>query len=154
MSMIKRVLMGLLLTGMSLMAAEQKVVYDLTTGNADLLEKGLVRSINGLLDYYEANKIDHKIVVVISGKAYKYFVADLKDSPYKGKMKVSRAQKRLAPALQRLSKAGVEFDMCQAGMKARGIKRASLYPYVKAELNKSVYLVKWQNEGYAYLPVH
>jgi len=154
MSMIKSVLLGLLLTGISLFATEQKVVYDLTTGSPDLLEKGLIRSIDGLVDYYDTNKIDYKIVVVISGKAYKYFVADLKASPYRGKMKVSRAQKRLAPKLQKLSAAGVEFEMCKAGMEALDINPSTLYPYVKAELNKSVSLVKFQNEGYAYLPVH
>jgi len=154
MRMFKTVILGILLSLGTLAAAEQKVVFDLTTGDADKLEKGVVRTINGLVDYYEANNIDYKIAVVISGKAYKYFVEDLKNSPYKGKMKVARAQKRLASKLQKLHLKGVEFDMCQSGMKMHGIDKKVLYNYVVTTKNKSVYLVEWQNRGYAYLPVH
>jgi len=154
MRMIKVMLLGLLLSVGSLIAAEQKVVFDVTTGDAAKIEKGLIGTINGLVKYYDTNNINYKIVVVISGKAYKYFVNDLNNSPYKGKLKVARAQKNLAPQLQKLYDQGVEFDMCQAGMKARGINKTSLYSYVVTAKNKSVYLIEWQNRGYAYLPVH
>ena len=154
MRMIKVMLLGLLLSVGSLIAAEQKVVFDVTTGDAAKIEKGLIGTINGLVKYYDTNNINYKIVVVISGKAYKYFVNDLNNSPYKGKLKVARAQTHLAPQLQKLYDKGVEFDMCQAGMKARGINKTSLYSYVVTEKNKSVYLIEWQNRGYAYLPVH
>ncbi|MGB5963929.1 MAG: DsrE family protein [Sulfurimonadaceae bacterium] len=152
---MKIVLLGLLLSLTSLMAAEQKVVFDLTSGDVATIEKHLIKNIEGLAGYYKANDIDFKAVVVISGDAYKYFVKDLKNSRYKGKLKVARAQKRLEPILEKLhTKYGVEFDMCKAGMKARNIDKKVLYSYVKTDLNKSVYLIKWQNEGYAYLPVH
>ena len=154
MRMIKVIILGLLLSLGSLVAAEQKVVFDLTTDDADKIEKNIVRTINGLVSYYEANEIEYSIVVVISGKAYKYFVEDLKNSPYIGKMKVARAQTKLAPQLQKLHDKGVEFDMCQAGMKIHGIEKKVLYNYVVTTKNKSVYLIQWQNRGYAYLPVH
>ena len=154
MRMIKVMVLSLVLAVSSLFGAEQKVVFDVTTGDEAKIEKGLVRTINGLVKYYDANKIDYKIVVVISGKAYKYFVKDLNNSPFKGKLKVERAQTSLAPKLQQLHDKGVEFDMCQAGMKAHGIDKRSLYSYVVTEKNKSVYLIQWQNRGYAYLPVH
>ena len=121
--MIKVMVLGLLLSIGSLIAAEQKVVFDVTTGDSAKIEKGLIGTISGLVKYYDTNKIDYKIVVVISGKAYKYFVNDLNNSPYKGKLKVARAQKNLAPQLQKLYDQGVEFDMCQAGMKAHGINK-------------------------------
>jgi len=154
MRIIKMLIFGLLLSLGSLVAAEQKVVLDVTTGNADKIQKGVVQTINGLVAYYKENKIEYSIVVVISGKAYKYFVSDLKNSPYKGKMKVARAQKKLASQLQQLHAKGVEFDMCQAGMKARGIDKTVLYDYVVSDKNKNIYLIEWQNRGYAYLPVH
>jgi len=154
MQFLKIVLVGLLLSVSSLIAAEQKVVFDVTTGDADKIQKHLIGTIKGLVEYYEINKVEYKIAVVISGKAYKYFVEDLKNSHYKGKMKVSRAQKKLAPQLKALQNQGVEFDMCQAGMKARGIDKKVLYSYVVTDKNKSVYLIEWQNRGYAYLPVH
>ncbi len=152
---IKIVLLGLLLSMSALMATEQKVVFDLTSGDAATIEKHLIKNIESLSGYYKANDIDFKAVVVISGDAYKYFVQDLKSSPFKGKLKVARAQKTLEPLLAKLhTEHGVEFDMCKAGMQARKIDKKVLYSYVKTDLNKSVYLIKWQNEGYAYLPVH
>lgn len=155
MKIVKTVLLGLLLSLTSLIAAEQNVVFDLTSGDVVKIEKHLIKNIEGLAGYYKANDIEFKAVVVISGSAYKYFVKELKDSPFKGKMKVARAQKRLAPLLEKLhTQYGVEFDMCKAGMKARKIDKKVLYNYVKTDLNKSVYLIKWQNEGYAYLPIH
>ena len=155
MKIFKTILVGLLLSMTSLMAAEQKVVFDLTSGDETKIAKHLIRTVEGLSTYYKANNIDYKVAVVISGKAYKYFVEDLKNSPFNGKLKVAKAQKSLAPLLAKLqSEYGVEFDMCKAGMSARNIDKKVLYNYVKADLNKSVYLIKWQNEGYAYLPIH
>lgn len=155
MKIFKTILVGLLLSMTSLIAAEQKVVFDLTSGDETKIAKHLVRTVEGLATYYKANDIDYKVAVVISGKAYKYFVQDLKNSPFKGKLKVEKAQKNLAPLLAKLhSEYGVEFDMCKAGMSARNIDKKVLYNYVKTDLNKSVYLIKWQNEGYAYLPIH
>ena len=155
MKLIKTVVLGLLLSFTALFAFEQKAVFDLTSGDEAAIEKHLIKNIEGLAAYYRANDIDFKAVVVISGNAYKYFVRDISNSPFKGERELPRAQKKLAPLLERLhSEYHVEFDMCKAGMKARGIDKKVLYDYVKSDLTKSVYLIKWQNEGYAYLPVH
>ena len=155
MQMIKMMFLGLLLTAGTIFASEQKVVFDLTSGDDAKITKGLIKTVNGLVTYYDENHIDYKIKVVISGNSYKYFVKDLEHSPYKGKLKVAKTQKILAPELAKLHTLyNVEFDMCQAGMKMRKIDPKVLYPYVKAEMNKNIYLVKWQNEGYAYLPIH
>lgn len=154
MRMIQRIFVTLLVSMTALIAAEQKVVFDLTTGDVPTIEKHLIKNIEGLADYYKANDIDYKIAVVISGNAYKYFVQDLANSPFKGELKVVQAQKKLGSALEKLHTVyGVEFDMCKTGMKARKIDKKVLYSYVKAEMNKSLYLIKWQNEGHAYLPV-
>ena len=152
---LKTVITLLLLSTLSLMATEQKVVFDLSTGDVAQVEKGLVRAITGLVNSGKEHDIDYRVAVVISGKSYKFFVKDLEHSPFKGKLKVARAQKQLAPQLKKLhERYGVEFTMCQAGMRARKIDPKVLYPYVKAERNKNVYLVDFQNRGYAYLPVH
>lgn len=155
MQLFKRVILGVLLSFGALLAADQKAVFDLTSGDAAVIEKHLVRNIEALADYYRANQITFKLVVVISGDAYKYFVEDIENSPYSGEPGLKEAQKKLAPRLERLHREhGVEFDMCKAGMKARKIGRELLYGYVRSDLNKSVYLIQWQNKGYAYMPVH
>ena len=150
-----KILLGVLLSSTLLMAAEQKVVFDLTSGDEATINKHLIGNIEALGEYYRANGINFKVVVVISGDAYKYFVKELDNSPYKDNPQVTQAQKRMAPLLAKLNtKFGVEFDMCKAGMKARHIDKKVVYSYVKTDLNKSVALIKWQNAGYAYLPVH
>jgi intracellular sulfur oxidation DsrE/DsrF family protein len=155
MKSIKMVIAGLLLSSAALFAAEQKAVFDLTTGDEAAIEKHLISNIDSLARYYSANDIDFKAVVVISGKAYKYFVQEIAGSPYKGDAELIQAQKKLAPLLEKLHRDyHVEFDMCKAGMEARKIDKKVLYRYVKSDLVKSAYLIKWQNAGYAYLPVH
>ncbi|MBE0499547.1 MAG: DsrE family protein [Campylobacterales bacterium] len=153
--MIKIFTIAAMLSSTLLFAAEQKVVFDLTSGDEAKIRKHLISNIEGLAEYYEANDVEFKVAVVISGNAYKYFVQDIAASPYREETALIAAQKRLEPLFEKLhAELGVEFDMCKAGMKARKIEKKVLYPYVKNEMNKSAYLIKWQNRGYAYLPVH
>lgn len=144
-----------MLSSTLLFAAEQKVVFDLTSGDEAKIRKHLISNIEGLAEYYKANDVAFEVAVVISGNAYKYFVEDIAASPYRDETALIAAQKRLEPLFEKLhAELGVEFDMCKAGMKARKIEKKVLYPYVKNEMNKSAYLIKWQNKGYAYLPIH
>ena len=155
MRLITTVVLAFLFSFSVLFAAEQKAVFDLTTGDAATIEKHLVKNIEGLARYYKANDITFKTVVVISGNAYKYFVQDIEHSPFKGEAELVGTQKKLAPLLAKLHREyQVEFDMCQAGREARNIDMKVLYDYVQSDKNKSVYLIMWQNRGYAYLPVH
>jgi intracellular sulfur oxidation DsrE/DsrF family protein len=132
-----------------------KVVYDLTTGDSKKIEKHLISSITAVAKYYEKEQKELKVMVVISGNAYKYFVNDLKASPYKDDQDAIKAQKKFRRHLQHLNDTfGVTFNMCSAGMKARKIEINTLYKYVHAEVMKSVYLINAQNDGYAYMPIH
>lgn len=152
--LIKIVTLIAMLSLAPLLAAEQKVVFDLTSGDEAKIRKHLISDIEGLAEYYKANSVDFKIAVVISGNAYKYFVQDIAASPYKAETALIASQKSLSLLFEKLhAEHGVEFDMCKAGMKARKIEKKVLYPYVKNEMNKSAYLIKWQNMGYAYLPI-
>lgn len=114
-----------------------------------------IKSINALSQYYEEEKIEFQVIVVISGDAYKYFVDNLKKSPYADDKNVSLAQDKFkTPLFELHNKTGVTFNMCSAGMKARNIKKDTLYQYVHADVMKSVYLIEAQNNGYAYMPIH
>lgn len=138
-----------------ILADSAKVVYDLKTGESNKIDKVLINSIKALAKYYKEEKQELQIIVVISGDAYKYFIEDLKNSPYFMDDDLLEVQKNLSPRLQYLSDAyGVTFNMCAAGMNSRGIERETLYKYVHADLMKSVYLIDAQNDGYAYLPIH
>ncbi len=135
-------------------ADERKAMFDLTTGEVGRIETRIVGTIKYLGDYYKKQGDEFKAVVVISGKPYKYFIQDLANSPFKDDKALAAAQGKLKPMLLELhEKYGVRFDMCGAGMRSRNIKAESLYPFVHTDKMKYVYLVNWQNEGYAYIPI-
>ncbi len=136
-------------------AQSAKVVYDLTSGDSAKIEKHLINSIKVLGEYYKEEKIELKVIVVISGDAYKYFINDLKKSPYALEQGVIEVQQKFKTRLKDLNDIyGVTFNMCSSGMKARKIDKNTLYHYVHADVMKSVYLIEAQNNGYAYMPIH
>lgn len=154
MQKLKFLLLSLMFVAGLSHADERKAMFDLTSGDAERIEARIVGSIKFLSDYYKKQGDEFKAVVVISGKAYKYFIRDLENSPFKEDRELAAAQKMLAPMLLELhEKYGVRFDMCDTGMRSRNIKAESLYSYVHTDNMKYVYLINWQNEGYAYIPI-
>lgn len=130
-----------------------KVVFDLTNGQDIIVEKALFNIIKNIKSYYKQKDID--IAVVISGDSYKYFIKDIKNSPYSDDSDIIALQPKLEPKLQELhDKLNVEFYMCSYGMTSRDIPEESLYDFVKADKTKSIYLIELQNDGYAYMPIH
>ena len=139
----------------ALLATEQKAVYDLTTGEPQKLEKFLLKGLKVLAEYYKKEKIDYQMAVVISGNAYQFFVEDLKASPYADDNALKKLQPSIAPRLRELAEVyDINFTMCKRGMEAREIPVKSLYDYVEAKKMKNVYLIEFQNKGYAYMPIH
>ena len=144
----------LALTGLSA-ADERKAVFDLRSGDPDKIEVRLVSDIKHIADHYKKRNIEFKAVVVISGRAYKYFIEDLDNSPYKDEEGLVEAQSKLRPIFRELNDDyGVTFEMCEVGMSDRNIKAESLYSYVKSDKLQAIYLIDWQNAGYAYVPVN
>ena len=157
MSIAKVFLSGLfflVLTGLSI-ADERKVVFALRSGDPDRIEARLVSDIKYIKNHYEERNIDFKAVVVISGRAYKYFIEDLENSPYKDDEELVEIQNKFRPTFKELNDDfGVTFEMCEVGMSDRNIKAESLYSYVNSDKLQAVYLIDWQNAGYAYVPVN
>lgn len=155
MNIFKRVLVVSLLGLVTLCAEGPKVVYDLTTGDAEKIEKYLIDSVDAVAKHYKKENKELKVIVVISGDAYKYFVNDLKASPYASDKDALRVKEKFSHRLQNLNDThGVTFNMCSSGMKARKIVKSTLYKYVNADAMKSIYLINAQNDGYAYMPIH
>ena len=155
MNLLRIIILTLVLHTSTIYADTAKVVYDLTSGDIVKIDKHLINSIKALGKYYKEEKTELKIIVVISGNAYKYFVEDLKNSPYAQDDDALDMQEQFKHKLAYLNESlGVTFNMCSSGMKARKIKRETLYKYVHADVMKSVYLIEAQNDGYAYMPIH
>jgi len=81
---MKKWLLILALSGI-LFAEEgvKQVVFDLNTGDIATFEKKVLQGIVFEKNYYEGKLEKLDVAVVIHGDAYKFFVKDLKNSPYK-----------------------------------------------------------------------
>ncbi|HQS67975.1 MAG TPA: DsrE family protein [Sulfuricurvum sp.] len=155
MKLIKGAVLTCLLYVSAVYADGAKVVYDLSSGDSAKIEKEMIKSIKNVAQYYKSQNQEFKAIVVISGDAYKYFIQDLKESPYTMDKAAIEIQPKFRPLLQELNDNDhVTFKMCSVGMKVRQIKQETLYPFVHADMMKDVYLINAQNEGYAYIPVH
>ena len=134
--------------------SENKVVYDLRTGDAKKIST-LTKSIKAVAKHYIEKKKNYKIAVVIGGDAYKFFVDDLKFSPYDEDLQLKAFKPKLEPKLRELSEVyDVSFNMCDIGIEARAIPEDSLYNFIEAEKTRTIYVIEFQNNGYAYIPIH
>ena len=144
-------LLILLLQGF-LFAKTYKVVFDLTTKSETVLAKKLVANTQKLKEYYAARGDKLKVAVVVSGEAYRFFIQDLAHSPYANETTLKEHQSNHTKMLETLSTFAT-IEICGMGMKHRNITPKTLYPFVKPAFNKTEALVRYQNEGYAYIPL-
>lgn len=153
---MKKWLLILTLT-VSLFAEEgiKKAVFDLKTGNIETFEKKVLQGIAFHKTHYEGNLEKLDATVVIHGDAYKFFVKDLKNSPYKNDKKLSTVHDQLSKRIAAMSSTyEVEFLMCEATMHALKIDKSNVYDFVKLTPNSTIGLIDKQQEGYSYIPIH
>ena len=121
------------------MAAQYKVVFNLTSGNETTIAKSLIQNIELLQAHYKKQGDALEVAVVISGGAYKYFRND----------KVTSIDAKL----QSLASHGTAFQVCRMGLKKRAIKVSSLDAYLKPAFNRTAALIEYQNRGFAIIDV-
>ena len=156
MQTLKRLTLAILLMSVAALASgqERKLVYDLKLGDADDVVFGLFDDIKRNTEHYAERGIEFKAAVVISGQAYKFFVADIANSPFKDDPELPAIQAKFKPILTELVEDyGVEFNMCIVGMQRRGLTADVLYPFVDATKSQPIYLADYQAEGYGYIPL-
>ena len=148
------VMSALLMLTANTLADERKVIIDLRSDSTNRIEARLIGDLKDMRAHYEAEGHEFKAVVVISGRAYKFFVEDLDASPFRDEEGLSAINEGLVPLMQELvDDYDVDFQMCTVGMRDRGIKKEALYPFVNAEKSQPILMVDHQNNGYAYLPI-
>jgi intracellular sulfur oxidation DsrE/DsrF family protein len=154
---MKKGIMFLMITAVFIWGDESrvhKVVFDLSNGNPMVIKGRVAWNIRTISKNLQEQNRTLKSIVVISGDAYKFFIKDLKKSPY-NTYDIIAEQKLLEPILTKLHKDyNVIFQMCSVGMQKHDIGGSTLYPFIKHEKNKTQYLIEAQNEGYAYIPVN
>jgi len=139
---------------MSLYAVEHKVILDVQTGNPRLLEKNLIDRIIGIHGYYLMQGETVKISVLVSGNAYKFFLKDTDETLYSLNKNFTDVRDALQVKLRLLStEYKVVFETCEMGMQRRDISEDQLVDFVTPIYSYTIGLIKWQNDGYAYLPV-
>ena len=132
----------------------RKVVFDLTTGDMKTFEQRILSGVARYTAHYQGIMQEFDAVVVIHGDAFKFFVKDLANSPYKDQAKLVKANKDLKIRIASASDIyEVEFLMCEANMLKAGLTQEDIYPFVKIVPSSSMGLIEKQNEGYAYIPV-
>lgn len=133
----------------------KKVVFDLKTGSIETFEKKVLQGIAFHKGHYEGNLEKLDTTVVIHGDAYKFFVKDLKNSPYKNDKKLAAAQEQLSKRIASMSSTyEVEFLMCEATMRTLKIDKSNVYDFVKLTPNSTIGLIDKQSEHYGYIPIH
>ena len=139
----------------SLYAREHKVLLDVQTGNPKLFEKNLIDRVIGIHAYYTMQGEKVKIAILISGNAYKFFMKDTAGSLYSLNKNFANVRESLQVKLRLLStQYNVVFQTCEKGMKRRDISQDELVDFVIPVYSYTIALIAWQNDGYAYLPIH
>lgn len=133
----------------------KQVVFDLKTGDIGTFEKKVLQGIAYHKGYYEGKLEKLDIAVVIHGDAYKFFVKDLKNSPYKNDVALAKAHDQLSKRIATMANTyEVEFLMCEATMKTLKIDKSNVYDFVNLTPNSTIGLIDKQNEHFAYVPIH
>jgi intracellular sulfur oxidation DsrE/DsrF family protein len=154
---MRKVLLILLLAGMSLLQAEEraaKVVYDLTTKDLVKFERNILKGIVVNKAHYESILKELDVTVVIHGGAYRFFTKDPEHSIFKDDAALIKTHKELAKRIESMVKNyDVEFLMCGAAMPRNKLEAKDVYNFVKIIPNSTIGLIDRQNDGYAYIPV-
>lgn len=131
----------------------KKVVFDLTSGDVNVLERKILKGIPHAKNYYESHFQELETAVVIHGNAYKFFVKHPEQSVFKDDKVVIERRAELSKRLESLAKTyKTEFLMCSVGMEKNGLKPQDIDDYVVTVASATVGLIDKQNDGYAYLP--
>lgn len=157
MKKIAKFIMIALLSMSALQAEEEvvkKVVYNLTTGDINEIERRLISGIIAHTTYYQNKLEELEVQVVIHGDAYKFFMKDLNNTAYAYQPKLVEKRVDLEKRLGTLAKQyDVKFLVCDSGVVSRKLNKKAFYPFVSMVHNAAVGLIDAQNDGYAYLAI-
>ncbi len=151
---MKFALIVLVLAATFAFADTKKFMIDLKTGDMESFNNQLLVGVPGTIDYFTAQGDKVEVAVVIHGEAYKFFVENLDNTQYGMDKALAERQDAIRKRLVEIEKKyHIRMEICMNGMHRKGILSEDLYPFVTPIKSAMVGLVKWQNAGYAYVPV-
>jgi len=133
---MKKVILTLLFATLSLSAIEHKVIFDVRSGSADVIDGQVLGNISLIRAHYAKVGDTLKAVVILSGGTYPFF-------------KRTTADKMLANELAEMA----SIEVCSMGLAKRKILPSEMLPFVKPAFNRTEALIRYQNAGYAYILV-
>ena len=153
--MMKKILLLISLLGiLSANDESAKVVFDLTTSKIKTFEKHIIKGLVYNKTQFENSLRELEAAVVIHGEAYRFFVKDLSQTPYKGDKELLAVHNELKKRIRSMHETyEVEFYICEVGLISRKIELSNVLEFVKIVPSSTFSLVNRQNEGFAYLPV-
>jgi intracellular sulfur oxidation DsrE/DsrF family protein len=152
---VRYVLLIILLATTLLSAETKKFLVDLTTGDMETFTTRFLAGVPGTTDYFAKAGDTVEIAVVIHGDAYRFFVANLENTRYWADEQLANEHEAIQKRLAEIRKNyAVTLEMCQVGMNKRGILSADIYPFVTPIKSAMTGLITWQNNGFAYIPIH
>lgn len=151
-----RILVILFLCMVSFSFAEtKKIMIDLKTGDLESFDKAFLNGVPGTIEHFATQGESVEVAVVIHGDAYKFFVQNLNNTSYGLDESLAKHQESIQQRLEQMvKKYRIHLEVCMSGMHKKGILSEDLYSFVTPIKSAMVGLVKWQNEGYAYVPLY
>ncbi|MDO9304783.1 MAG: DsrE family protein [Sulfuricurvum sp.] len=136
-------------------ADTKKFMIDLKTGDMESFSKQLLVGVPGVIDYFSAQGDTVEVAVVIHGESYKFFINNLENTQYGLDKSLVEHQDVIHKRLEEIEKKyKIHFEICMVGMHKKGILTEDIYPFVTPIKSAMVGLVKWQNAGFAYIPIY
>jgi intracellular sulfur oxidation DsrE/DsrF family protein len=118
----------------------QKVLYDLSSGDKDILSSVLDRA-GYLFKLYGSDTFDSSIVIVIHGDAIPFFAISELES---NRDIMTRAQSLTVGT-------SIEFRMCRAAARLLNYEAKDIHGFVNMVPMADAEIVRLQHEGYAYM---
>ena len=148
------ILLFLLLFSLHAQSDEKRVVFDLTIGDVNRFEQVVLKGTESHATHYAEQLQEYRPVFVIHGESYRFFLKDLKGTPYEGDTELQKRRADLETRLASLvENYGAVFEVCSAGMRKKKLSFENLYPFVTPIFTSSTGLIEWQEKGYAYIMV-
>jgi len=138
---------------MTLYGSDIKAVYDVTTGDIATFERKVLQSTATHAAYYEGELKEYEAVFVIHGDAYAFMVDDLSKTPWKGAWSIQKHQELRSRILNLMENYEVRFEVCGIGLRKHQIESQQLMKGVKTIFSSTTGLIRWQDEGFAYIPI-
>ena len=130
-------------------AGELKAIFDCSSNNANYIDTRM-RLIEKTIAMIEEEKDKANFVLTIHSGCVSVVSKNYDDIiPLEDITHIQKAQK----TIERLSKKGVKIIACDIALGAYRIDKKDVLPFIEISKNSFIDVIKYQNQGYALMPL-